>query len=734
LRFPLFILAALLISVLSYGQILPDGKQQFKKKTPSYHIYRTNEKITIDGRLDEATWQRCQVADSFYENYPSDTSFSTAKTEARLTFDDNFIYVSAVCYESREGEHVIYSLRRDFAYANNDAFAFYIDPARDKTNGFGFGLSPLGVQREGIISGGGGFGTNGAWDNKWFSAVSVEPGRWVLEMAIPFKTIRYKPDNRVWGMNLGRQDLKLNENTSWSPVQRNVNLSSLLFAGELIWEDAPPPAGLNISAIPYVRADLNHFPLAGEPDQRRSQAITGGADFKIGVTSSLNLDVTVNPDFSETDVDEQVINLERFSIFFPEKRTFFQENSDLFENFGFTHIRPFFSRRIGLDDQGRIVPILVGARLSGKLNNNWRIGVMDMQTRAVDSFGLPGQNYGVAAVQRQIGQASNISAIMVNKQAYASGFAANSFNRLAGLDYNFATPDNTFRGKAFFHYSFSPQQKEVTPYAHATWLTYLTRRWEIDWNHEYVGQDYNAEVGFVPRHNYWRLEPSASLSLYPKKGPINRWGPSIYNSLYTNQHFRVTDNYIGVGNFFDFNNTSSTGWNLASSYILLTEPFDPSGIGQTPHPAGPYHNYDLNIYYQSDFRKHFNWQGSVQYGTYFSGHEFQYGLLLAYRWQPWVVINLNAERYEFRFPAPYQNTALTLIGPKFDVSFSRTLFLTTWVQYNEQLKNVNVNTRLQWRFRPMSDLFIVYNRNTSSNDIALQNENLIVKLNWWLNL
>jgi hypothetical protein len=263
---------------------------------------------------------------------------------------------------------------------------------------------------------------------------------------------------------------------------------------------------------------------------------------------------------------------------------------------------------------------------------------------------------------------------------------------------------------------------------------YLTRKWEIHWNHEYVGKDYNAEVGFVPRRNYWRLEPSATLSFYPKKGPVNRWGPSVYNSLYTNNHFRITDNYINTGVFVNFQSTANMGLYFNSNYILLTAPFDPSGTGQIPHPAGAYQYYSADGYYESNYRKPFGWAVSGKFGSYFSGYNLQYALGVSYRWQPWLVLYMKAERYEFLFSEPYKSTSLTLVGPKFDVSFSKSLFLTTWIQYNEQIRNVNVNSRLQWRFRPMSDLFIVYNRNTSSNEFQLQNQNLIVKLNWWLNL
>lgn len=705
--------------------------QQFEKKTPSYAISKTSATVKIDGLLDDEIWQQTPQTGSFYQHFPADTSYARSQTKVQLTFNDVYIYVAAVCYESIHDLYIIPTLKRDFNYQRSDAFAVYLDPANDKSNGFNFTVNPLGVQREGLLNNGGIQGVTTNWDNKWISAVKTYKDSWVVEMAIPFKTLRYNPEVREWGLNFSRQELKMNESSVWSPVGRNFNVSSLGFAGKLVWQQLPPPAGKNFSLIPYMRVNYADQQV---PVYDQSKNIAVGGDVKVGVTSSLNLDITINPDFSEADVDQQVINLERFNIFFPEKRSFFIENSDLFSSFGFSQIRPFNSRNIGLYG-GQVIPILAGARLSGKLNKNWRLGVMSVQTSANQTLNLQSQNYSVGAIQRQIGKASNLGAIFVNRQAYDRGIIADNYNRLAGLDYNFANVKNTWRGKVFYHYSFDPIKK-VNSFSHASWVMHSKRKYEFHWNHEYVGKGYNAEVGYVTRQAFWRLEPMLNYYMYPKNSIINRMGPQLYLSLYTkaNDITQVTDNYWRASYRFEFDNTATLNFSYDNYFVKLLYPFDVSGIGQLKHPEGNYTFSQWKASFTSDYRKLFNYDANIQYGGYYSGKALVYNASFSYRWQPFLNIGISAYRNEIYLPEPYRNAYHTLIGPRVDVSFSRSLFFNNWMQYNAQSRNINMNSRLQWRFKPMSDLFIVYNRNWESNDLIGLNQALIVKLNWWLNL
>ncbi|MDL5051424.1 DUF5916 domain-containing protein [Oscillatoria amoena NRMC-F 0135] len=286
----------------------------------TYAIKKALQPIKIEGKLDDADWQQAQRADNFWEQFPYDSAAASTQTEVMMAYDDHNIYVAAVCYDTFAGNFVVSSLKRDFSYATNDAFMVYIDPFNDKINGFCFGVNPYGAQLEALLQNGGSFDITSNWDNKWFSEVKRYEGYWVAEFRIPFKTLRYKEGIMQWGVNFSRNNLKINEGSCWNRVPRNFNVSSLAYTGKLLWDVPPPVAGQNISLIPYAITRYAENFKAGTNGQH---TINAGMDAKIAVTPSLNLDLTVNPDFSQVDVDRQVTNLSRFSLFFPEQRQFF---------------------------------------------------------------------------------------------------------------------------------------------------------------------------------------------------------------------------------------------------------------------------------------------------------------------------------------------------------------------------------------------------------------------------
>ncbi|MBI3234309.1 MAG: carbohydrate binding family 9 domain-containing protein, partial [Bacteroidetes bacterium] len=220
--------------------------------TYEVHISQTNEKIEIDGKLNEDLWKIAEKAKDFYQVFPADTSFAKTKTEVMLAYDDKYLYVGAICYDGQPGDYVIQSLKRDFSYPVSDAFVMIVDPFEDKTNGFAFSINPYGVQREGLVANGGNFGVTTDWDNLWYSEVTRTPEAWYVEMAIPFKTLRFKDGIKQWGINFGRNDLKRNESSTWFPVPRIFNIATLNFTGKLLWDKAPKKPSLNMSLIPYA--------------------------------------------------------------------------------------------------------------------------------------------------------------------------------------------------------------------------------------------------------------------------------------------------------------------------------------------------------------------------------------------------------------------------------------------------------------------------------------------------
>jgi hypothetical protein len=373
-----------------------------------------------------------------------DTDRAKVRTDVRMAYDDQHLYLSAICYHGDvPGPYMVESLRRDWSFTSNDNFIFFLDTFDDQTNGFTFGVNAAGAQWDGLLYEGG--KANLSWDNKWTSAVKTYADRYEVEIAIPFTSIRYRNGITRWGVNFSRLDLKTTEKSSWTPIGRQFPTASLALAGVLLWDEAPPSPGPNISLIPYALGGISR-----DYEGRAVRPARGGVgmDGKVAVGSALNLDLTVNPDFSQVDVDQQVTNLDRYELFFPEKRQFFLENGDQFANFGYASIRPFFSRRIGLGG----VPIRGGARLSGKLNKDWRLGVMDIQTGEADDGRSPAENFAVFALQRRVFLRSNIGVLFVNKES--PGYqpagrppAPASYNRNLGAEYNLASANNLWTGK-----------------------------------------------------------------------------------------------------------------------------------------------------------------------------------------------------------------------------------------------------------------------------------------------
>jgi len=713
----------------------------------SLQISQSTSPVVLDGVLDEPVWQLAVPAENFHQSFPADTSLAVSRTEVRLSYDENYFYIGAVCFENVPGEYVVESLRRDFEPWGNDALNIIIDPHNDLTNGFLFGITPFGVQRESlIIQGGGGMrDENESWDNKWYSEVSRLEDRWVVEIAIPFNTLRYKEGVDKWRINFIRRDYKQNEISNWNWIPRNFSTTSLAHTGELQWDKPLEENYRNIAFIPYASAGAARDYEEGTP----AHFIKGfGTDAKVGLTSSLNLDLTVNPDFSQVEVDQQVTNLDRFEISFPEKRQFFLENSDIFDEFGYqdrsNSIRPFFSRRIGIAvdtslDQHVQNPIYLGARLSGRINEDWRVGLMSMQAADDPDIGLPSINYSVAAVQRRVFSRSNIAAIFVNKDPVSAlsrepdSAQVHSFNRVAGLEYNLFSLDNRWTGKVFYHQSFGPEKTDA-PYAHGASLAYDTEHWDIEWSHALVGEDYNAEVGFVRRTGYKRISPEINYDFYPASRILNRHGPGITYQGIWDMGNRKIEETIGIRYMYRTKNQMYGYVRATRQYIRLRKNFDPTRTDGPKLLEGTYYySRYLRYFFMSDLRKPFSFDVRGRLGQYYNGTRFEAEGDANYRFRPYGVISLNFSYNAIRLPEPYHTADLYLLGPKLDLTFTRNIYFATLVQYNSQSNNVNINARFQWRYKPASDIYLVYTDNYYGDVFRSKNRALVFKITYWLN-
>ncbi len=704
-----------------------------QKKNEQYrlHIMQSSSIINIDGIMDEDAWQNADVARNFHMVSPMDTSYANAQSEVRMTYDEKNLYLLAICYKTRPGAQIVESLRRDFSFPKNDNFLLFMDPFNDQTNGFSFGSNAAGAQWDGLMYDGG--KVDLSWDNKWISAVKDYPDKYIFEAAIPFTTIRYKEDVKEWGINFSRNDLRETERSSWAPVPRRFPTASLAYTGTLVWDNVPPSPGLNISVIPYALAGLNKD---YENSQKSSSKLDVGVDAKLAISSSLNLDLTLNPDFSQVEVDRQVTNLSRYELFFPETRQFFIENGDQFNNFGYGTLRPFFSRRIGLN-----APIIAGARLSGKIDEDWRIGLMNMQTRAEDDLGLPSQNFTAVALQRKVFARSNIGFLFVNKTSlHYRGLPAeqkalySQYNRNIGIEYNLASSNNAWTGKAVVLKSFSPDKSE-DDIAQAGNLQYTNRKWTINGQYEVVGENYNAEVGYVPRQGYIKVNPQIKYLFFPKGGIILNHGPQLDYAHFFNKSFKSTDNAGLLAYQVSFRNSSTLSGQFRHDFVRLLRPFDPTNSAVGFLDTDTEHEWStFGMEYKSGQQKFLTYGLSFQRGGYYAnGKQLGFAGEVGYRFQPYVNILLSSSYNELWLPEPWGNRHFWLLGPRIDVTMTNKVFFTGFVQYNEQQKNININTRFQWRYKPASDFFIVYTDNYLPQPFFSKNRALVVKFTYWWN-
>lgn len=748
-----FVLVILLSWTQTYTLLCQDNSTAATKQI---QIKYTNETIVLDGVFDEDTWKNSTSASGFHQNFPADSVQAKSDTQINMAYDDDYLYVFITSYASG-GDFIIPTLKRDYDFFGSDNITLLFDTYNDLPNALVFGMNPQGVRREATISNSGQSpgDFDDSWDNKWDGQSKMYSDRWTSEIAIPFNTLRFSKGSKSWRFNCYRFDTQNNEISSWTDIPGNRMIMDLGYMGNMIWEEPIEKNGQNISIIPYVAASTAKDFEAG-PNSVTDNTFNVGLDAKIGLTSGLNLDLTINPDFSQVEVDEQVTNIDRFELFFPERRQFFLENADLFGRFGATRVNPFFSRRIGIEtdpNTGQTFQnkIDYGARLSGKVNDNLRIGLLNMQTAKQVENELPAFNYTVAVAEQRVSKDSRIALIGVNKQGInADDFNStfNRYNRVLGAEYRLNTEGNTWTGKTNFMTSFSPDKPEES-YSFFNQYTYNKRKYYLEIAQLYVGNGFNLETGFVPRKDMFLVSPEAAINFFPTHDKLSRatvgfdsrffWKPGKDGNPY------ITDFGFEEFNFEPFVDvwfTNSAMMQLTSrySYLKLVRDFDPTRVQEADIflPGGSSYNFvDFVLTYQSDRRQRFNYSLAAQLGSFYNGTITGMNTELTYQYRPLGFVSVDVSYSRIKLADPFEAANLWVVGPRVDFTFTKKLFFTTFVQYNSQFDNLNINSRLQWRFAPVSDFFIVYTDNYITDpwsNFSSRNRALVAKFTYWINL
>ena len=685
------------------------GNNQSLTPSERYNVEptRTDEPPRLDGVLDERAWLSAAVIDEFVQQEPSEGDPATERTVVRLLYNDHALYIGVTAYDSLPGAVIATEMRRDSRQLlDEDNFQLILDTFNDSRSGYMFVTSPLGAKLEQQIAeeGAGGYRRNSSsinsnvnldWDGVWdVSARRTDQG-WVAEIAIPLVTMRFpEADRQVWGVNFMRNIRRKNEQVYWAPIEKGYELTRVSLAGTMTGLGGVD-RGLDLRVTPYVLA-------GGRQDRAAAAGLDGsgfndvGLDLKYGIAPGMNLDVTLNTDFAQVEVDEQQVNLTRFPLFFPEKRDFFLENAGMF-SVKSQGIRPladmFFTRRVGLAD-GQPVPIIAGTRLTGKVDRH-NIAVMNIQTQEVGS--RPGENFFVARYSRDIFARSKVGGIIVNKEAIGEA----AYNRTFGVDTSL-TPHPFFSITGFVAKTESPHLANEDMMGHVmfSWLSPSARIYS-----EYtdVQDNFNAEVGFVPRIGIRRSKLHAQWNPRPGKWGIRSMDPMMNVEYTTDQSNRLLSRRVHHMLGFQFEDGSSFTLITNKEFEQIDIPFEIVGV---TIPPGTYRFWSPSARYNSDPSRRLSARASYSPQGFFGGTRTDWRTSFNLRATSRVAVQGSFSRSDVDLPGGA--FVADLASATFDLALSPEMTLRSLTQYNSTTDSVSTSVRFNWIYSPGSDIYIAY--------------------------
>ena len=680
----------------------------------------------LDGKvLDDDVWQKVSPFGNLIQSQPHAGEKASEKTEIRIGYTSEAFYVSVICFDQEPENLVVSDARRDASLDNTDAFLFILDTYHDGQNGFMFGTNPIGIEYDAQVDkegqgnfnsnrqqGGtiGGFNLN--WDASWEVKSEVGEYGWSAEFLIPLRSLRYKSgSDQIWGINFRRNIRKTNEVAYWAPLPIQFDLKRLSLAGEIHGLNLTSPG--NLKLIPYALINASVNKEQGKKETKFTPEI--GADLKYSITPSLTLDLTYNTDFAQVEVDDQQVNLDRFNLFFPEKRPFFLENAGQFSVGSPGEVDLFFSRRIGIDNNGRQVPIIGGARLSGKINRT-NIGLLSMFTDDVSESEVAKNNYTVARVNHEIGR-SAIGAAWINRQELGQ---SGNYNRV------FATDGRLGLGKKAQLSGFLA--KSITPgistkdYAFKFLSNYEWNGLELSGGYSQVGEGFNPEVGFLLRSSFRKPEFRVlkKIRMNDKLGLLEIRPHVTYRSYWNFEGFKETG-FIHIDNHWEFTSGMEihTGINLTEEGVVTDFEISKGIIVA----AGTYKHQEAQLVFWTNQSKPVSINIRSVLGGFFGGNRYNNRVTLGFIFGDKFNASITVNRNDLNLPGGKFDT--NIFQGKMAYSFTPRIYLQSLVQYNSVLELWSANIRFGWLQQANTGLFLVYNTNKS--DFLIDNQSFIAK-------
>ncbi|MGH7476749.1 MAG: DUF5916 domain-containing protein [Longimicrobiales bacterium] len=679
---------------------------------PVARAIRAPSDVIIDGRLDETAWLAAEPITEFIQSQPRTGWPASQPTVVRILYDDEHLYIGAFLYDPQP--YTVMSLQQDFESHDTDLFGVAIDTYLDRRNSYMFLVNPLGAVMDGQT-----FNDSRDVNLIWEGPIEVETALadsgWSLELAVPWTTLRFAeaPGGHEWGLQMVRRLRRTNEDIYWAPVDRRDRVHKMSRAGTLTGISGIRQ-GRNLAIKPYAKAGRSESGPAATAAATATvdNQLELGGDLKWGLTPMLTLDATLNTDFSQVEVDQEQVNLTRFSLFFPERRDFFIENSGVF-TFGDVTERNyrmgsslrdftlFHSRRIGLQS-GQPVPIIAGGRLTGRAGG-FQIGLLNMQTerlRADDtSIAMPAENFLVARVRRNVFGNSDLGAMLINRQTTGGD---DDWNRSYGVDANLTFLTNLIIN-SYIAASDAPAAGSDDRTARLS-VAWRDRLWDVSAFAKTVGEDFDPGVGFVRRTGI--REWYGTLGAHPRLSVPLVYGINPYVELdYVTNDASVLESREGIAALaVEFLDGGSFELRGADRFERLSAPFE-IAEDVTLQPGG-YGFRDATVSYRSSGGRPFTGNISVTAGEFYDGTKTTVGVGALWRVSPRLAIDLGVDRNAVELPAGAFDADVA--AGRVNLALSRALFASGFVQYNTSADQLVTNLRLNWIHAPLSDLFVVF--------------------------
>jgi len=664
----------------------------------------------IDGVvLGDPVWDGASALTGFIQTQPNSGRPMTQDTEVYVGYTSTALIIGVVAYDSEPQEIISTDTRRDSSLDDTDSVKILIDGLRDRQNGFIFGTNPSGVEYDGQVTregAGQGFpgapgGFNLNWDAPWTVQSAIFDGGWSTELRIPFTTLRYgSADVQSWGFNVERRIRRNNEIGYWAPMTQDRDLMRVSEAGTL--DNVRPPRPRNLQITPYVLASREKG--GSLPSEVGNEEV--GVDIKYSVTPSLTLDLTYNTDFAQVEVDEQQVNLDRFNLFFPEKRPFFLENSGQFTVGNPREVELFFSRRIGIAS-GQPVPIEGGARLSGKVGSSTNVGFLYMSSEDVTGI-ASGNDYTVARVNQEFENRSSLGFIYVGRDGDGSlnGDPGQDENQTYAIDGRLGIGDN-FLLQGWVAQTDTPGLSGNDK-AYSIGGDYNNANWSNAFNYTEVEGNFNPEVGFLSRTDFRKVEARVLRRIRPENfGRIFELRPHVmFRGFWDPTGFQETG-FLHFDNHFEFQSGTEihTGVNLTREGVR--DPFEiVDGVVIQP---GTYDHSEVQLVYMGDQSAPLNMSMRFFAGGRFGGDRITAEPTIRYRIGEKFTSEFAYVYNDFDLPVPGGDFTANLARLRLSYSFSPKILVQLLAQYNEQDDTVSTNFRFSWLQSANAGFYLVYN-------------------------